>query len=67
MNYDKEYAVYIKENNNWKLWSDRFNSEDECIDHIAEEIERFKSDGIYLTEDDFMYREMTIEEIKAYD
>ena len=44
------------------VWTDRLDSESECLFHIEESVEH---DEVF-SEDDYTYREMTKEEIKAY-
>ena len=44
-------------------WTDRLNSEAECLFHIQESVE---NDDIF-DEDDYTYREMTKKEIDQYD
>jgi len=54
---DKEYIVLY----NNKVWSDRFETEEDCINHINESIEK-NNMNIEL----FEYREMSEYEIKKY-
>lgn len=54
----KEWVVL----RNGEVFTDRFNQEWECVEHINEEVDK----GIW-TREEFEHREMTDEEIKAYD
>jgi len=54
---NKEYIILY----NNKVWSDRLNSKEDCIDHINENVEK-NNMNIGL----FDYREMSKDEIKKY-
>lgn len=57
----------MKANNEWmvlkddELWSDRLYDEQECVEHISEEVER-----LGISKDRFAYRPMTVKEIEKY-
>ena len=58
MTLDIEWVVF----RNGVLWTDRLNSEADCLFHIQESAEE---DEVF-SEDDYEYREMTKEEMDKY-